>query len=385
MTKIKASVSALAIAGAMFAGLAIPANAAQTFVTDVIVQGSLCVGVDCTSSESFGFDTIRLKENNLRIGFNDTSNSASFPNNDWQLTANDSGNGGVNHFSIDDITGGRTPFRVEAGAPSWALIVEADGDIGIGTQNPVVEAHIVDGDSPTLRLEQDGSAGFTPQTFDIAANEANFFVRDVTNGSQLPLQIKPGADSASLFVAANNNIGLSTDNPSAALHVRRTNDTASVRIEDTSTSAGTLQEMLRLVNYGDPALVFDNTKNGNVWTFRAGSRMIIDHPTAAGFEFDLNNNGSLTISGTLTTGGTTCGGGCDLVFTEDYELPSIEEHAAAMWSAGYLPNVGPTIENEPFNMTDKVGRMLNELETAHIYIAELHTRLEALEEQIEAN
>ena len=35
---------------------------AQVFVQDVIVQASLCVGVDCVNNENFGFDTQRLKE-----------------------------------------------------------------------------------------------------------------------------------------------------------------------------------------------------------------------------------------------------------------------------------------------------------------------------------
>ena len=147
---------------------------------DVIIDGSLCVGVDCVNGESFGFDTIRLKENNLRIKFQDTSTSASFPTNDWQLTANDSANGGVNKFSIDDIDGGRTPFTVEAGARTNALYVESDGDVGIGTNNPAVDLHIVTGNTPTLRLAQDGSSGFTAQTWDVAGNEAGFFIRDAT-------------------------------------------------------------------------------------------------------------------------------------------------------------------------------------------------------------
>ena len=192
---------------------------AQVFATDLIVEGSACVGIDCTSTENFSFDTLRLKENNLRIKFDDTSGSASFPNNDWQLTANDSTNGGSNKFSIDDITGGKTPFTVEAGAPNHALFVESTGDVGIGTSTPVVEAHITDGDSPTLRLEQDGSSGFTPQTWDLAGNETNFFIRDVTNGSKLPFRIKPQAPTDSLFVNSNGDIGLGTENPKAPLHV----------------------------------------------------------------------------------------------------------------------------------------------------------------------
>ncbi|MEO1261228.1 MAG: tail fiber domain-containing protein [Bacteroidota bacterium] len=210
-------------------------NVDQVFNDDVIITFSLCIGNDCVNGESFGFDTVRLKENNLRIKFLDTSTTASFPQNDWEITINDSSNGGANYFAITDVTGGRVPFRVDAGAPTNALRVESTGDIGIGIDNPVVEVHVVDGDSPTLRLEQNGSSGFAAQTFDIASNEANFFVRDVTNGSQLPFKIKPGADNNALFVAANNNIGLRTDSPSLPLHVRRTNaaELDLIRIENT--------------------------------------------------------------------------------------------------------------------------------------------------------
>ncbi len=203
------------------------AGVGQTFATDVMIQGSLCVGVDCSSSESFGFDTIRLKENNLRIKFQDTSVSASFPSNDWQITANDSSNGGANKFSIDDIDGGRTPFTIEASAPTHSLYVEADGDIGLGNSNPVVELHITDGDSPTMRLEQNGSSGFTQQTWDVAGNETNFFVRDVTNSSTLPFKITPGAPDNLLYLkgGSHDNIGIRTTSPNsgAVMHFNTTN------------------------------------------------------------------------------------------------------------------------------------------------------------------
>jgi len=205
----------------------------QVIAQDLVVQGSACVGFDCVSSESFGFSTVKLKENNLRILFEDTSNSGSFPSTDWQLTANETSNGGLNKFSIDDITSGRTPFTIEASAPSHSLYVDDSGRVGMGTSAPVVEAHIKDGDSPTMRLEQDGSSGFTAQTWDLAGNEANFFVRDVTNGSKLPFKIKPGADDNALFIDANENIGLSTANPAQRLHVRTTTATTLARFEAT--------------------------------------------------------------------------------------------------------------------------------------------------------
>jgi GH25 family lysozyme M1 (1,4-beta-N-acetylmuramidase) len=91
----------------------------------------------------------------------------------------------------------------------------ANGDIGLGTDSPLVNLHIVDGDSPTLRIEQDASGGWTPQSWDVSGNESNFFIRDNTNGSTLPFRIKPGAPQNALFIAANGNIGLGTATPNA--------------------------------------------------------------------------------------------------------------------------------------------------------------------------
>lgn len=199
---------------------------------DVIISFSLCVGNDCVNGESFGFDTIRLKENNLRIHFDDTSSSASFPRNDWRITINDSSNGGAEYFRIDDATNGKSPFTIEANTPSHTLYVDSAGRIGIGTSTPVVDIHAKSGNTPTLRLEQDGSSGFTPQTWDVAGNEANFFIRDATNGSKLPFKIKPGAPDNSLFVDSSGEIGIGTQSPSFPIHL----------ITGSSTNAGFVAE-----------------------------------------------------------------------------------------------------------------------------------------------
>ena len=267
---------------------------------DLIVDGSLCVGNDCVSGESFGFDTIRLKENNLRLHFQDTSNSASFPSADWRLVANDSSNGGANKFAIEDVSAGRQTFVVEQGARANALFVESDGDVGIGTSNPVVEIHVVGGDTPTTRLEQNGSSGFAPQTWDMAGNETNFFIRDVTNGSTLPFRIRPGADTSSLVVGANSNVGVGAATPDSSLHVNRTDGTSQVLVTDTGGS-GPLQ-MVRLENDGAVQLYMDNTANANAqWMFSAGASMLLVPSDNAGDAvFDLSNTGDLQIDGALT-------------------------------------------------------------------------------------
>ena len=210
----------------------------QVILDDLIVDGSACIGVDCVNGESFGFDTLRLKENNLRIKFDDTSASASFPNVDWQLTANDSSNGGANKFSIDDITNSRTPFTIEAVAPSHSLYVDDGGRVGFGTSTPVVDLHVVSGNTPTLRLEQDGSSGFAAQTWDLAGNETNFFVRDVNNGSKLPFKVFPNAPTNALTIeGSTGDIGVGTQSPERALDIRRSSGSTQMNLENSASGA----------------------------------------------------------------------------------------------------------------------------------------------------
>jgi len=251
----------------------------QVIPDDLIVDGSGCFGTDCVNGESFGFSTIRLKENNLRIEFDDTSTTSSFPSNDWQITINDSANGGANKFSIDDITGGRTPFTIEASAPSHSLYVDDGGRLGLGTSTPVTEIHVKDGDSPTLRLEQDGSSGFTPQTWDLAGNETNFFVRDATNGSRLPLRIRPSAPSNSIFVDTDGDVGLGTSSPDAAFEVERNSNAA--------------LEMFRVKSVGNNFSRFIATGESSAIQMRlvgelATNRRILGEDNSAGSRSQLN-------------------------------------------------------------------------------------------------
>ncbi len=184
---------------------------------DQIVQGSICVGLDCVDNESFGFDTIRMKENNTRIVFFDTS-VGDFPAHHWQLTANDSVTGGANRFSIEDLTAATIPFTVRA-APNDSLFIAENGRIGLRTNTPALDLHLLTADTPGLRLDQSNALGFVAQTWDVAGNEANFFVRDVTGGSLLPFRIRPGAPTSSLDIAANGNVGIGTSAPTAKLDV----------------------------------------------------------------------------------------------------------------------------------------------------------------------
>ena len=201
----------------------------QVIPDDLIVQGSICAGLDCVVNEDFGFDTVRVKENNTRIQFDDTSTSAGFPNNNWQIRANDSGSGGTNFLGFVDqgATGnsetGTIVFAVNSGASANSIRVGSNSKVGLRTATPVLDVHASTTDTPAIRLEQNNTGGFTAQTWDVAGNEANFFVRDVTAGSRLPFRIRPGAPTSSIDISATGNVGIGTASPSKKLHIADAN------------------------------------------------------------------------------------------------------------------------------------------------------------------
>ena len=279
------------------------ASADQVIADDLIVQGSACIGIDCSNGESFGFDTIRLKENNLRIKAQDTSSSASFPTTDWQITFNDSSNGGANKFSIDDIDAGRTPFTIEAGSIANALYVSDAGDIGVGTATPVVEVHAVDGNTPTLRLEQNGSSGFTAQTWDLAGNETNFFIRDVTNGSKLPFRVEPGSPDNVVYLENTGDVGIGTNNPDASLHVLR--PTALLELQSSS---------------GNSAIRVNS--NSKEWDFgdAGNGQLKLSEISSGQTDFRFSDEGMFRINGVSSPPTTNAGTGSIYVDSDSNSL-----------------------------------------------------------------
>lgn len=343
-----------------------------TAFDNLYVYNSACIGFDCVNNgETFGSDTIRMKENNLRIHTEDTS-GGSFPTTDWRIEFNSNLSGGGNWFRVQDATANRSIMTLEGNAPSHSLYVENSGDVGFGTANPVLDLHVATGDTPGLRLEQDTSSGFGAQTWDLAGNETSFFIRDATNGSTLPFRIRPSASSNALVIDTDSDIGMGTLSPSEELHVLKSDaDDVFIRLENSN--ATTQNAGFTLVNSA-ATWNFFNAGNGRFRISGApGTVLEIDDDTG-----DVTINNDLTVSGTCN--------GCDAVFQPEWPLESIEEHAEAMWSQSYLPAVGPTAEGETsIDVFQKVTGILQELEKAHIYIDQLHQRVAELETRLESD
>lgn len=282
---------------------------------DVIITGSLCVGYDCLTdgTENFGFDTIKMKENNIRIFFDDTSSTAGFPANDWRIIANDSSSGGGNYLSIEDSTGSKTPFKIEAGARTSSIYVSSTGRIGIGTSVPVLNLHVVHGDTPSFRLDQDTSSGWTAQVWDLAGNESNFFVRDVTGGSKLPFRIQPGTPTNTITLKSDGKVGFGTWSPGYPMELLTTGQNASFVCNRTD---------------GAQNFISSTASHGQFGT-------VSNHPTRilvnSAWKFQLNSDNSLSMaSGASCTAGGTWTNASSRALKENIQTLDTDEALSAL-------------------------------------------------------
>ena len=404
----------------------------QVIPDDLIVQGSTCVGFDCVNNESFGFDTIRLKENNLRIKAEDTS-TGSFPTNDWQLTFNDSASGGSSKFSVEDITGSKVPMTITAGASTNSIFVDSTGRVGFRTSTPVLDLHVATSNTPAIRLEQNSSGGFTAQTWDIAGNEANFFVRDVTSGSRLPFRIRPGAPTSSVDISADGDVGVGTASPNANSHLDVSDSTQlKARIAltgqefyqagNTSTDGvaillGVNRTNNRQIWFGDTAALAQNGTNPLIRFYPYNgeiSAIATDGATPKDLKLNASggnvgigtsspisrlhvNGGDIRVSGgSFIDDGTTLNVP-DYVFDETYKLMSLPELETFIRENKHLPNVpsASKVKNSGLNISEMQMRLLEKVEELTLYTLNqnktitdlraendaLAARLKALEEQ----
>ena len=151
--------------------------------------------------------------------------------------------------------------------PDTPLVVQGNACVGVACESgtaPSGSFVVRTNDTPLVRLDQTAGGGFTPQIWDVAGNEANFFVRDLTGGSKLPFRIFPGAQTNSLTVRGNH-VGIGTSDPAVGLEVKGSTGTMGLKVteEAPAVEARTLAD---LTNRGPVAVRLTDSDAGVGWT-----------------------------------------------------------------------------------------------------------------------
>ncbi len=139
---------------------------ADQMIPDDLITGasdgtSACVGMDCVNGESFNYDTLRLKENNLRIRFHDTS-IGDVLGESWNIEANSSQNGGLDHFdfqmkSMEEdsvvLSDGTALDRYDCSGPSPVHRYSPSDPCLTDPTNPVNDCQLIPAGEPIIDIQ----------------------------------------------------------------------------------------------------------------------------------------------------------------------------------------------------------------------------------------
>ena len=148
----------------IIASLSHTVGADTIILDDLIVKGSACVGTPCLDNENFDFDTLRIKSSEPKIRFQDTSNTASFPTQDWVMGITEGFNM-TSVFYIQDITSGQNVMQIESGDT---------GGVALGAGSELVNGAISVGGTGTERRITYVAGGVNPTDAVTLAQFNNF-------------------------------------------------------------------------------------------------------------------------------------------------------------------------------------------------------------------
>lgn len=273
---------------------------------DVAVQSSIGVGIDTNSNTNFGFNTMVLAENNLRILFDDTDDPlGAAPSNDWQIEINETFNGGASHFAINDITNNTVPFKIMAGAPSNSIFIAENGNVGIGTGAPSTALEVV-GSLKANNFIGDGSGltGITGATGGISNVDDTLIAADNDANTVGELSFET-QNTARMTITNDGNVGIGTTSPSEKLEVAGTAKFDSVDTSGTISSGAIAYGFSNAIDTTSAAVEIDVSNKAVIYYDFIGTtdQTIVGFNSGIiGQRFSIVNTGQTTKTITHNTG-----------------------------------------------------------------------------------
>jgi hypothetical protein len=289
-----------------------------------------------------------------------------------------------------------TPYALQ----TRGIFVDSNDNVGIGTTDPsatldvcgTLEINSIAEEDAILVLRQDGVA------------KAQIRYDDSENNFAMGYQ---GYHATQLVMSSNGNVGIGTTSPDEKLHVaghvlvKNPSGGTSLILQNSGGSYDSL--MFWMDSAGALDYYIGQTEdNGDlrVHNYAAGEQSLRLHTNGdirignSGLYYKASNDnvgigttspaGKLDVNGSIYQRGSVLH--ADYVFEPDYKLESIDEHSQFMWSNKHLPAITQVNINEDGQEIVEIGGhrrgIVEELEKAHIYIEQLHKRLEVLETKL---
>ena len=273
------------------------ASSSDLFVDgDASVDGRACIGRACVDDmilNNAGTPIVFVWDTAPVLGLR----AGTSGNNGFDLETVDLFGTGELEFYISDADAATTPFAIGDNAPSSALFIEGiTGDIGLGTVMPETSLHLAPGGVPIIRFDQ------STQVWDLYGNTGQFGLSDETGGGVTPFAVEIGAPQDAFFIeTVTGDIGFGTSGPSAALHIRRSDGSAKLRIEEMDPVRRNNRIQLEMVNNGAAQFALIDTDTDTDWRFQNFEDQFRVNKAGTGVtEMTLDAAGNMTILGALT-------------------------------------------------------------------------------------
>ncbi|MEM8484848.1 MAG: ABC transporter C-terminal domain-containing protein [Bacteroidota bacterium] len=324
------------------------------------------------------------------------------------------------------IAGKNTQLNFWNGSTNRMTILDG-GNVGIGTSSPAALLHL-NASSPRLRLESNASSilGSAELEFISAGTSSdnpngmpgewtikmysNSYAHDFAQ-NELSLQFTPinsGNPTRAMHFEQNGSVGIGSEmDLRGELDINAENRSIHFHVKDFNTEAPLVDlfrtSWIEFRHEGNTRSMIQSFEDDGSLRFWTGGSPGSPIPTltmsGSNVGIGMTNPGeTLDVAGNIrsfggdviTAVGSFIAGSRELrvpdyVFSESYQLESIEAHAAFMWSEGHLPAVTSEKalkENDLYDMAERREQILEELEKAHIYIEQLNNRIKTLEKRL---
>lgn len=341
----------------------------------VVTPDNECLGSLCVAGDDAGPPILRLKDSyGVGILFDDVSDGLSYDRN-WLLQANPY-IGGPDHFFLQDVDAGTTPFSVFGNSPDYSLVVGSGGKIGIGTVIPGAPLHLYGS------ATSDAYAGMGPSPASGPAFNFGYGGGSFGRGSAF-LNASPDASATApnpslRFLTANvqrmivtntGNVGIGTTNPGATLHV----GSGEVRFPPGAGAAGFTH--FNLVSDGKnyirgTTLIADNGGSVGIGTTSPSSKLHV-------------NGGDIRVSGGAFIDDGVTLNAPDYVFEPSYSLMPLGELREFVAREKHLPNVpaAADIKKDGLNLSQFQMRLLEKIEELALYTLQQEEGLQSLRDE----
>ncbi|GLT09542.1 hypothetical protein ACFQFQ_06060 [Sulfitobacter porphyrae] len=353
--------------------------------------GSLCLGLRCNENEPTNNITPLIIDTPKQAWIDMVNQSVAgtgfYPGRDWRIRPNDDYNGGIERFSIEDLSADTIPFSIEGGAPENALWIDNGGGIGLGTMFPQDRLHASGAIGPGFRMEQTGNGLLPPQAWRIVGQTA-FSVTDLTAGTT-PFRIDRTAPTGSFHLDETGFVGLGTTAPEELLHVRsNATNTDAFALFDAAGAGSDAAFRLRQNGVTPTTWEFRNQQDsGRLNVGIAGGNTPLKIDNAANnnlLKLGINSApDAVVVTGRLVVNNTTLNVP-DYVFGADYPLRSLAEVRDFIGTNRHLPDVPSEadIKANGVDMTEMQMTLLKKIEELTLYTLELEARDAAKSNQI---